>query len=160
MLFFVFQFSSFVKGLISVKWFKNNVEIVNANKLTFWCKEPGIYKAIIYDLCTVQSKTNEIDIQSNITSVKNLKNIGGLKIFPNPSNEFVYINFSDENLKNEIFDVEVYDVFGKLIIRNEGLLGQKNEINISNLSNGTYSIKILFSKKNITTTEKIIKIKN
>jgi hypothetical protein len=63
------------------------------------------------------------------------QNINNLKIYPNPSSDFLTIQ--SNNLINPIF---IYDITGKLIIQN---IGNAEEINIdiSNLRSGLYFIK-------------------
>jgi len=63
------------------------------------------------------------------------QNINNLKIYPNPS--FDFLTIQSNNLINPIF---IYDITGKLIIQN---IGNAEEINIdiSNLRSGLYFIK-------------------
>ena len=64
-----------------------------------------------------------------------LQNLNNLKIYPNPSSDFLTIQ--SNNLINPI---SIYDITGKLIIQN---MGNSKEINIdiSNLNSGLYIIK-------------------
>ncbi|MBQ6269828.1 MAG: Omp28-related outer membrane protein [Bacteroidetes bacterium] len=58
-----------------------------------------------------------------------------LSIYPNPASNILHIN--NDNLLGE--EYKIYDMSGKLIING---INNTNEINIENLSIGTYSIKI------------------
>jgi hypothetical protein len=58
-------------------------------------------------------------------------------LFPNPANEFIYIDYPQ--LKNST--IYVYDTLGKLLI-NTVISDDSHQLDISNLSNGTYFIKI------------------
>jgi len=69
-------------------------------------------------------------------SVENFYNINDLKIYPNPSSNFISVSSnSDFSFKN----YSIYDVTGKKII-SEKL--KTNKINISKLQNGVYFFKI------------------
>ncbi len=67
------------------------------------------------------------------------------RIFPNPATDELFIQFS--NLGNEDSQIEINDLSGKLILKQNADLS--NKINIENLSHGMYSISLssLSSKK-------------
>jgi len=67
-----------------------------------------------------------------------------IKIYPNPTNEYIYIQTD-----NLIDKIEVYNILGKRVIQTKN----NNKINLSNLNDGTYIVKV-FSN----TTEFIRKI--
>jgi len=70
-----------------------------------------------------------------------------LSLYPNPASTVL-------NLKNaENANIEVYDVLGKLIFSQENIAIDA-QINVENLVNGTYFVKI--SKDNAVTTKRII----
>jgi len=72
------------------------------------------------------------------------KNDENLIVYPNPvSNDF--INYELVNYDNYLITIEMYDIFGTKIITKESLVNQGyyyGAENISNLSNGTYFLKI------------------
>lgn len=68
-----------------------------------------------------------------------------VKIFPNPVQE--KINFVTEIARDEIKEVSVFDMYGKMIIiLKSNQLNYKNEIDVSQLSMGQYLIKISSAK--------------
>ncbi len=83
---------------------------------------------------------------------------GKLTLFPNPSNGLLNINF--ENALNTTYNIEVFDVFGKLIYKNEilNITGYKfnAEINLTNLnlSNGLYLINV--NSDNQKTSQRVV----
>ncbi len=69
-------------------------------------------------------------------------------LYPNPSTNYVEISSPE----TPIFDIQVYDLSGKLIISNNYNSETAINLNISNLSNGIYLLKI-----NNQVTKKLIK---
>ena len=74
------------------------------------------------------------------------KKINNFRIYPNPANEIINIK-----TQNNIDLVEVYDVFGKLIISQSE---QVNTINVENLDSGLYLLNIY--AEGIKTIKKVI----
>lgn len=72
-------------------------------------------------------------------------------IYPNPSNSFIQI----KGIKDEGCTVSIFNIEGKLIKKVFNYL-TKNKIEISNLKNGTYILKITKDKKLVT--KKFLKI--
>jgi Secretion system C-terminal sorting domain len=76
-------------------------------------------------------------------------------IFPNPTNgEFTIKNIDFSN--NETF-VNVYDVLGNQIIKNEKIDSNSKILNISDFATGLYFIKIVDNNNSILYSDKIIK---
>lgn len=66
-----------------------------------------------------------------ITSVKDLSNITELSIYPNPTNNNLYIDGVE---LNETV-INIYDISGKIV---KSFVAKNNVIDVSNLENGTY----------------------
>jgi hypothetical protein len=64
----------------------------------------------------------------------------GVIIYPNPNKGIINITLSSELSKSAT--LEIYDAIGKLIV-NEALSSELNTLNISNLSNGIYSFRVM-----------------
>ena len=71
-----------------------------------------------------------------------------ISLYPNPVKQKIYLK-SVENIQN----VKIYDLTGKIVIEKAGLIG--NEIDISNLFSGVYIVNI--NTENDSFTTKIIK---
>lgn len=71
---------------------------------------------------------------SAILSSSGFEAIANLKVYPNPSNGIFTIN------SEEVLDIKVYDLIGKLIYSNKVNSGI-NQIDISNYSNGIYLLQ-------------------
>jgi hypothetical protein len=85
------------------------------------------------------------DITVGITDIDHLKEVS---IFPNPIRDN---NLKIENL-NEATDIHIYNITGQLIRTEAAVMGNAN-IDVSNLSNGMYILKLQSGKS--TRTEKI-----
>ena len=72
-----------------------------------------------------------------------------VKVYPNPTKNILNI----ESNSFEVSSVEIHDVLGKRVFQQNGL--NNNQIDISNLTNGIYIMKINADGK--TLTRKIIK---
>ena len=74
-------------------------------------------------------------------------------VYPNPNNGIINITLSSELSKNST--LEIYDAIGKLIVT-EVLSNELNTLNISNLSNGIYSFRVL-NNNNMVKFGKLVK---
>ena len=68
-----------------------------------------------------------------------------IEIYPNPSNEYIFVESRHDDL-----DIQIIDLSGRVLINSNN-----NEIFIGNLENGVYMIEI--SNKNNKIYKKIIK---
>ena len=71
-----------------------------------------------------------------------------IKIYPSPSDQYFHIN-------QDVTDIEVYDLSGKLIKNYKGLTRQHTSVNISLLESGMYLVKFK-TLNNSSYTKKII----
>jgi len=77
------------------------------------------------------------------------------RIFPNPSNDLVY--FDIDNLQSSIFNVDVYDLNGKLSLATS-LSSQSQMIDISNLPQGTYIVKLQDNQGTLYQPKRLVKM--
>ncbi len=76
-----------------------------------------------------------------------------VSVYPNPNNGVMYINLTNELIKNS--SLEVYDAIGKLVVK-QALSNELNTINISSLENGIYTFKVL-NNSNLVKIGKLVK---
>ncbi|PQJ80517.1 T9SS type A sorting domain-containing protein [Polaribacter porphyrae] len=88
-----------------------------------------------------------VNFNSPTLNIDNL-NASQNSIYPNPTDNFLYIK-----TKQPIHKVEIYDINGKLLITNSK---EENQINVSKLNNGMYFVKV-FTKEKIVFHSKFIK---
>jgi subtilisin family serine protease len=130
------------------QWYYNNNAISGATQRSFTAERSGSYYVIVTNSnnCTNQSNT----VTVNVTSIEELSKFSTTSVYPNPTNEYLNIQFSDfyENIQ-----LEIYDLTGRLHIRQKvNSIGQDETkvLNISNLANGVYALKIYDNEKQAT----------
>lgn len=92
-----------------------------------------------------------LTIENQNTKIDNINN--KIKIFPNPTNEYITIKFPQSVNKQTL---KIISIDGK-ILKNEKISGKIHQINLSDYKKGTYYIEI--SEKNKIKTKKIIILK-
>lgn len=78
-----------------------------------------------------------------------------LEIYPNPTNGNLTIKNIDFSNNNNF--INVYDVFGNQIIKNQKINSDSENINLSNVASGLYLLKINDFNGQVLTSDKIIK---
>lgn len=81
------------------------------------------------------------------SSVKDFAASNAVKVFPNPFNESVTINFEDEFQNGNYF---LTDLLGKRILIGK-VSGEQIELNLSNLTDGVYNFSIQTEEGNVVT---------
>jgi PKD repeat protein len=95
---------------------------------------------------------NSQQCQMTVTYINNL-NAGELNMFsavtiyPNPVTDNLIVDLS--TVANEDITIEIYDLSGKLLVKENNQKGSLISIDISDLSNGFYQIKLLSSTAQI-----------
>jgi hypothetical protein len=81
-----------------------------------------------------------INIATVNVELANGTNLNAVKIYPNPSNHFIYVDLSD--LTVDINELVVMDITGKIIETVAVGMNTMLEINLDNYANGVYHIRI------------------
>ena len=74
-----------------------------------------------------------------------------IKIYPNPATDILQINLGNSFLENDVQNIAIYDLKGSLILKIKDFIPT---LDIKQLANGTYFLKIQFS--NSVVTKKLI----
>ena len=100
------------------------------------------FNTITVNYCKALQTANTSEVDNNFMS-----------IYPNPANtEFtISLNINQSNL-----ELEIYDVLGNKVI-NKILTNQTSTINIEQLSNGLYFVRLLDANSNIIYTQRLVK---
>lgn len=121
-------------------------KIQNCPNLNTICTDAD-EKQYIQDQINQQGLQNQIVVSSNCSLSLNSPNFDLSKtliIYPNPSSNELNIS----NISNEIIhSIEIYNTLGQICLKS---MGNVSEINISNLQNGTYYIKVITEKSLFT----------
>ncbi len=118
---------------------------------------PGPYDSVSFDLSSSDVGAFGmntpayfcIDNVGNFPLSSNTINQETINIYPNPSSDFIYINSKD----SDNYTISLFNILGKLIIDKKINLQQ---LNLSNLPNGQYFLKI--ESESGIINEKILKI--
>lgn len=133
--------------------------ITNSTEVLSIGANPSAYKTIyrhffngaIDEVRIYNRVLDESEIEYLYTSVNNVIINSSVKIYPNPTTDYLSIDF-DNKFSNS--DIEIFDITGKKIL---GIKSRKNEekINMSELDRGVYFIRI--KNEEFIKTKKIIK---
>jgi hypothetical protein len=93
----------------------------------------------IYETFCQSEITIDTTIINKTTNISN-NQVDNIKLYPNPANDFLFI----DGLENMIFSTSIYNLQGQKIMNEEC---SKNKIDISNLHDGLYFIKIIKDDK-------------
>jgi peptidyl-prolyl cis-trans isomerase B (cyclophilin B) len=125
-------------GLISPRFFAKNLQ---ANKRHFWrvASEingiPGDYSASF----NFTTGAASVGIQN--------ENAFGIKLFPNPATDYIFINSVEE-----IMELSLFDLQGKIIEITSKINGATAEVNIGRITSGIYVLRIKFASGNVYQT--------
>ncbi len=108
-----------------------DVESVNNCKISMFLE----------DFLSVVVKDTTITDTTGNTSLINVQSHLGVKIYPNPANDFVNIDASNYSAENEI-SITIYDLTGKELIYKEMSPLSVNRIDINTLKEGVYIIRL------------------
>ena len=122
------------------------------NERDFYFYNGGDVLIRYYILDLSDNPIDSVDVNIiNTVSVKEL-NQTLISIYPNPANNYLNINFP--NSFSDPFDVNIYDLNGKLVF-NQQLFNLKNTINLNDLKSGFYTYNIT-NKTSILKEDKLI----
>ncbi|MBA3900599.1 MAG: T9SS type A sorting domain-containing protein, partial [Bacteroidetes bacterium] len=141
------DFAPTVSGLTTYNWdFGNgNTSLDQGPSHTFQSEGTYTVSLSVIDNNGCENDTSQVIavIATNVNMVFNSQNI---KIHPNPANNFITIDFNKTVGKSNLIMV---DLLGRKVIEKEINNTQKETINIENLPNGIYNIRITDSNQNI-----------
>ncbi|HNW91084.1 MAG TPA: T9SS type A sorting domain-containing protein [Bacteroidales bacterium] len=114
------------------QWYKTGTGLIGgATSQKYQPTQNGNYYVVVTLIGCSSANSNTLDYV--ISSIDNISGDSGISIYPNPAIKTLFI----DGLKGETV-ISIYDVSGKLLIREEPRI---NMIDISNLANGLYLIK-------------------
>jgi hypothetical protein len=144
-----------------VQWYKNNLPIENANALTYYAKEQGNYRAVLFDICNEQTNSNPITLVQYITKTNEVLKNELFEVYPNPSKGIFTLECLNQVYLNEDVNIKIVDIYGKVISENIGKLFEKQTIDLKGKSDGIYFVNITLLKNNKESSIfKIIKTNN
>jgi hypothetical protein len=132
------------------QWYRNGEELMGENKQSLRVNELGIYSVIVGNIenCSQTSEGYGFGIPVN---EENVSNQGVVKVFPNPTRDFVFIQINDNEDSHLLI---VADALGNQIISQETNTNVV-KLDISTLAPGNYFLNIFSG----TTNETIVIVK-
>lgn len=117
----------------------------------FWDQDRIATVAILQDPTGKQAIQSELSTTAKSSLVLGVstipKKIAAIHVFPNPATNNLFI----ENQNNKIFTYKIININGAIVKSNTT---QSNEIDVSDLSNGTYTLKVF--NEDISAIQKIV----
>jgi len=127
-----------------------NTEMIPANELSFIDENVESETEYCYQVQVVYNDCDEIlktDMKCIMfVSVKENSGADMIKIFPNPTKNELRIT----NYELRIANIEIYDVYGKIVLSHTANRKPQIEINVSHLQSGIYFVKIITEHGSIT----------
>lgn len=135
------------------QWYLDGNLITGATNQAYHPTQNGTYTV----KTTVNGCTSEFSAGYNfrITGVINLNNDKYIKLFPNPTNQKIFIMWNATDLTS--LNIEITSLNGKLMLANKNV-SSGSTIDISSLAQGVYMIRIYQAKLKINKTIKVIKL--
>lgn len=139
------------------QWYKNDIAINGANAISYTINnaqesDSGVYYCIITNPLLVDLIVQRANIILNIDTALSIDEpiSKSIKIYPNPTKNILNIKLINTNKAN----ANLYDLNGRLILKHR-LQSKESIIDIENLNNGIYLIKIETENKSVT--QRIVK---
>jgi len=121
-------------GGIAYQWFKDDVEIINANSSTYLPTESGDYKVMISYSSTCSDISNTTSINFETLSILDIEKQPVLKFYPNPTKDLIQFTNLTRTKNYKIFSILGQEV-------KKGVLKANGEINIQDLEPGLYLLE-------------------
>ena len=124
----------------NIKWYKDNVLLQNSDSVITNASS-GTYYVVVTDPNGCSNQSDNF-IHENLSLSQHLAK--SVKIYPNPANNFLMI----ENFELEKTTIELMSISGKTLI-SQTLERQTEKINLSNIQQGVYLLKVIQSNGEI-----------
>ena len=133
----------------NIQWYKDGAPINGANNVQYTINSPGTYHVVAApSVCPNNTSSNEslpIVVQQNpdcnlgVDNHPIAKN-SSIKIYPNPVSDILKIEIDNDLI---ISSYSIIDKLGKVLVKTDASINQnQKQIDISNLSNGFYFLKL------------------
>jgi PKD repeat protein len=135
-------------GAVSYQWYFNTILIPGATGYFYVAEASGDFNVIATDVngCEVEAVINDV-----IASTSPLSNGQGVRVYPNPAVNTLYIQLGDQQLHEP--KISIYDLPGERILTPAPLLtGNNLVVDVSAIEPGLYLIEI-------TSSENILRMK-
>ncbi len=139
--FVVLHTSGFLSGFENILWYKNDTLLpLMTNEDTLFIASGGIYKCEVIDPnsnCPLDTTYSIIEFNCGTVNIPDRTDSLSWTIFPNPASESITIKFMNDSVSDQI---QIYNIIG--LLTKEVEARAKTEINIAELPNGLYYIRL------------------
>ncbi len=97
-------------------------------------------------------------INQTITLIETIEQEKGINVYPNPVTQILTVQINRDNLFD--ISIELYDIVGKKIIVKNNINTNIIKLDLNQITNGTYILKIFEKNKNTIAVYKIQKFIN
>lgn len=126
-------------------WYKNGVKVLDIREYPYsfsWLDidlgEPALYTSTSSKEGCVSEPSSFLitGIEDNLNGIQEPP----LQLFPNPSRDMVNIQFNFDSSKSVNYEIQIFNLLGKLIKSANGTTTEEIEVDISALSEGLYVV--------------------
>lgn len=123
----------YASGASNYQWYLNGDIIIGANQAFYIPTVSGQYSVSTY-FGTCESNQLPVNLNLNVFDNK----LQGVMIYPNPTNDDLFLVVAESHLKKSF---QIYSMNGTLV-KSGTIDGLKTQISVSNLSKGSYNLRI------------------
>mgnify|MGYP000978713062 CR=1 FL=1 len=116
--------------------FKTGSPIAGATDSFVVMTQAGVYYLVVNEGACMSNSSNTI----NYTSIRNIANQNQFKLYPNPAQNMVTIACDSFDASQNI-NIAIADLAGRIVAEQKAD-GYQTEIDVTNLSNGTYFVTL------------------
>lgn len=143
---------------VSMQWYKDNVGINGANTAKYKPIESGVYKVVVVDALGCQKTSNDLQVTITALPPEVIAREIKLSLSPNPNKGLFNLSFEVKekgDLAIELLNTAGQRIFNQSYPAFSGKFSK--QMNVGNVNDGYYVLKILHNKK--TYLQKVIIIK-
>ena len=130
------------------QWYKDNVLLssqttASLSLTNLKLEDAGVYRCEVTNSVVTGLKLNSRKISLTVNWLTHANGDviydtdDNINVYPNPTNDILFFE------ANTIGEILIYDLDGKLIMKNQ-IENAKNEINVSSLATGSYVLKFMY----------------
>ncbi|MFW6145693.1 MAG: T9SS type A sorting domain-containing protein, partial [bacterium] len=127
------------------QWYRNDEPIPGATSQVFHFQDTGTYKVQVTNQNDCAGFSNEISVL-NVGVNQPSEGKNPFKLYPNPAENSIILEFIDEEAKVQSIEYSIFDVSGR-IMRNKNLTGgRKHEITLEDFEQGIYLLRVTINR--------------
>ena len=97
----------------------------------------------------------ELTYTASTTGISNHNEKKSYTLYPNPANDYIYLQTNENSISDHQPDIYLYDIYGRLLLQQK-TTGESTLVNVANLSSGIYILKVM-GNRGLIESFKIVK---